>query len=159
MARQALITLLTVVAFGILVPWYKGFAFLDPRMVAAYGLIAVLFVAPASAESFAGIPDMSTSSILSRLGVLIGLGWGVTVIVLLTGLVTLNVAYGHGVFIKPPWELFGSVLACSLMASAAVAAASAVLARSRSPIVVKTVLRLVFLAVLLAFVFASRLPD
>ena len=54
MAKQALIILFTVLAFGILVPWYKGFTFLDPRMLAAYGLLAVLFVAPASAESFAG---------------------------------------------------------------------------------------------------------
>ena len=37
MAKQALIILFTVLAFGILVPWYKGFTFLDPRMLAAYG--------------------------------------------------------------------------------------------------------------------------
>ena len=48
MAKQALVILFTVLAFGILVPWYKGFTFLDPRMLAAYGFLAVLFVAPAS---------------------------------------------------------------------------------------------------------------
>ncbi|SRR5579871_2429144 len=159
MARQALIVLITVVAFGILVPWYKGFTFLDPRMMAAYGLIAVLFVAPASAESFAGVAGIRASSILSRLAVLIGFGWGVTVLVFLTALATLNVAYGHGVLIKPSWELFGSILLCSLMASAAVGTGSAVLARRLSSNLVKTILRLLFLLVLLAFVFASRLPD
>ena len=53
MARQAVVILFTVLAFGILVPWYKGFTFLDPRVLLAYGLLALLFVAPASAESAA----------------------------------------------------------------------------------------------------------
>ena len=74
MAKQALIILFTVLAFGILVPWYKGFTFLDPRMLAAYGFLAVLFVAPASAESFAGDRDLaSTRALLGRLIALIGL--------------------------------------------------------------------------------------
>ena len=50
MARQALIILVVVVTFGILVPWYKGFAFLDPRIISAYACLALLFVAPASAD-------------------------------------------------------------------------------------------------------------
>jgi hypothetical protein len=91
MARQALIILFTVVAFGILVPWYKGFTFLDPRMIAAYGCLAILFVAPASAESFARTPtDASPSYILGRLGVLIAFGWGITVMLLLTAIATLK---------------------------------------------------------------------
>jgi hypothetical protein len=75
MAKQALVILFTVLAFGILVPWYKGFTFLDPRMVAAYGCLAVLFVAPASAEAFAGERNPASSgAILGRLVALIGFG-------------------------------------------------------------------------------------
>ncbi len=56
MARQALVILIVVIAFGILVPIYKGFAFLDPRIIAAYACLALLFVAPASAELATGEP-------------------------------------------------------------------------------------------------------
>ena len=160
MARQALIILFTVLAFGILVPWYKGFTFLDPRMIAAYGWLAMLFVAPASAEAFAGAPaSESRGATLGRLAMLIAFGWGVTVLVLLTGLATLNLAYWHGALITPPGELFVAVLLCSLAACAAVGTLSAVLARNLPARVVKNILRFTFLLVLLAFAFSARLPD
>lgn len=160
MARQALIVLLTVLGFGILVPLYKGMAFLDPRIVAAYGCIALLFVAPASAESFAGTEIVdSPRAAFSRLAFLVGFGWGVTVLVLVTAFATINVANWHGELIKPQSELFASVLVCSLAAAAAVGAASAVLARMLTASLVKGILRIVFLAVLLAFAFSQRLPD
>jgi hypothetical protein len=160
MAKQALIILFTVLAFGILVPWYKGFTFLDPRMLAAYGLLAVLFVAPASAESFAGEREVaSPRATLGRLGVLVAFGWGVTVLVLATALGTLNLAYWHGSVIAPSAKLFAGVLVCSLAAAAAVGTLSALLARTLTAGTVKTILRFSFLVILLAFAMSSRLPD
>jgi ABC-2 type transport system permease protein len=160
MARQALVILFTVLAFGILVPWYKGFTFLDPRMLAAYGCLAILFVAPASAESFAGSREItSRGAILGRLATLIGFGWGITVLVLLTGLATLNLTYWHGELIKPPGALFAAVLLCSLAACLAVGSLAALLARTLPATAVKTILRFSFLAVLLAFAFSQRMPD
>ncbi len=160
MAKQALIILFTVLAFGILVPWYKGFTFLDPRMLAAYGFLAVLFVAPAAAESFAGVPDLeSRGALLGRLLVLVGFGWGITVLVLATALATINLAYWQGSIIAPPGQLFAAILVCSLAAAAAVGTLSAVLARTFSAGVVKTILRFSFLAILLAFAASARLPD
>lgn len=160
MAKQALIILFTVLAFGILVPWYKGFTFLDPRMLAAYGLLAVLFVAPASAESFAQDKGVtSPRATLSRLGVLVGFGWGVTVLVLITALATLNLAYWHGSVIAPSAKLFAGVLVCSLTAATAVGTLSAWMASTLSARLVKTILRFSFLVILLAFAMSSRLPD
>jgi len=160
MAKQALIVLITVLAFGILVPWYKGFTFLDPRMLAAYGCIGILFVAPATAESFAALPDgLPATSTLSRLGVLIGFGWGLNVLVVVSAIATLNIAYGHGNFIAPQPELFLSIVVCSLAGSALVGALSAVLARTLSAGSVKAILRLAFLLILLAFIFSARMPD
>jgi hypothetical protein len=160
MARQALIVLATVLGFGILVPLYKGPAFLDPRIIAAYGCIALLFVAPATAESFAGTELMdSPRAALTRLAFLVGFGWGVTVLVLVTALATLNVANWHAELIKPQSELFASVLVCSLAAALAVGALSAMLARMLTASLVKGILRIAFLAVLLAFAFSQRLPD
>jgi hypothetical protein len=151
MAKQALIILVTVIAFGILVPWYKGFTFLDPRMIAAYGCLALLFVAPASAES--------SDTGLSRIVTVVAFGWGITVATMLTGLATLTVAYGHGTVPPAPFEVIAAVLVCSLTASTAVAAFSAILARRFSTSTGKAVMRLLFLLVLLAFAFSSRLPE
>ena len=160
MAKQALIILFTVLAFGILVPWYKGFTFLDPRMLAAYGLLAVLFVAPAAAESFAsGGVAASPRATLGKLMVLVAFGWGVTVLVLITALATLNLANWHGSLIVPSTQLFAGVLVCSLAASMAVGTLSALLARTLSAGVVKTILRFSFLLILLAFAMSARLPD
>jgi len=160
MAKQALIILFTVLAFGILVPWYKGFTFLDPRMLAAYGCLAVLFVAPASAEVFGSAPELvSRAAILGKLATLIAFAWGVTVLVLVTGLATLNISYWHGSLIAPPGQLLTAVIFSSLTGCAAVGTLSAVLARSLSAGMVKTILRFSFLAILLAFAGSARLPD
>jgi len=157
MARSALIVLLTVLAFGILVPWYKGVSLLDARMIAAYGLLALLFAAPAGAETSAGL--RSPREVLGRLAAIVGLGWGVTVVTLVSAMLTLSIVYGRGTLVTPPYQLCAAVLACSLAGSAAIASMSAVLARRLSASSVKAILRAMFLLALLAFAFDSRLPD
>ena len=159
MARQALFTLFLVLAFGILVPWYRGISFLDPRMIAAYTSLSILFVAPSAADSFAKESDRSASRTVGKLAMVVAYGWGIMVLVLLTALFTLNLAYGRGSLITPPRQLFWAVLAASLAASIAVGALSALLARSFSAMAVKSLLRICFLLVLAAFVFNSRMPD
>ena len=157
MARSALIVLLTVLAFGILVPWYKGVSLLDARMVVAYGLLALLFAAPASAESTRG--TTAFGEVLRKLAVIVGFGWGVTVVTMISAVLTLSIVYGHGTFLAPPVQLCAAVLCGSLTGAAAVASMSAVLARRLSAGSVKAILRALFLLALLAFVFDSRLPD
>ena len=151
MAKQSLIILVTVIAFGILVPWYKGFTMLDARMIAAYGCLALLFVAPASAES-ANIG-------FARIMTVVAFGWGVTVVTMFSALLTLTVAYGHGQLPAVPFETAGAILVCSLTASLAVAGFTALIARRFSPKAGKTLLRFLFLLVLAALAFNSRLPD
>src|SRR6202011_3949971 len=127
MARQALVILFTVLAFGIVVPWYKGFTFLDPRILLAYALLALLFVAPASAESAAAHAskqsgeNRSPARILTRIGLVVAYGWGVSVVILITALVTLNLANWRGTVLAPPAPFFSAVLLFSLTASFAVA--------------------------------------
>ena len=158
MARQALIILVVVVTFGILVPWYKGFAFLDPRIISAYACLALLFVAPASAEVAAlQRSETSPTELLSRIGVVVAYGWTVTVVILISALVTLNLTNWRGVLITPPWGLCAALLVFSLAGSAAVATASAVLARYLTAAGVKSILRGLFLLVLMVLVFSSRL--
>jgi hypothetical protein len=160
MGRQAVVHILIVVAFGILVPWYKGFAILDPRMILAYACLAVLFVAPASAESAAARRQDDARAALGRIAVVVAYGWGMTLLILLTAFVTLNLTNWRGAVITPPVMLCSAAFLFSLTASILVAALSAVLARRFTAASVKTILRLGFLLVLLAFAFSSRfLPE
>lgn len=158
MARQALIILLVVATFGILVPLYKGFALLDPRIISAYASLALLFVAPATAELAAKQPPATPPAVLlARIGVVVLYGWALTVLILFTALVTLNLLHWRGVLIVPPWGLSTALLVFSLAGSIAVATASALLARHFSAAGVKSILRAVFLLVLLVLAFSSRL--
>jgi hypothetical protein len=156
MARQAVVILFTVLAFGILVPWYKGFTFLDPRILLAYALLALLFVAPASAES-AAAHAQSTEGVLSRTGLVVAYGWGVSVLILITGLVTVNLANWRGALIAPSAAFLSAVLVFSLTASFAVAILSGVLARRFSATGIKTILRFGFLGLLLTMALSPRL--
>jgi hypothetical protein len=160
MSRQAVVLLLIVMAFGILVPWYKGFTFLDPRMIVAYACLALLFVAPASAEAFATRDKTAPDTIaLRKMFKVVAYGWGMTVLILVSALVTINLTKWQGTVLTPPLEVCAAALLFSLSASISVAAFSAVLARYLSAGAVKMVLRAGFLMVLLAFAFRSRMPD
>ena len=155
MVRQALVVLMVVIVFGILVPIYKGFAFLDSRIIAAYACLAVLFVAPASAELGA-----ASGKILGKIAIIVAWGWGITVLILGTALVTLNLVNHRGGFAAPPLEFLAAVLTFSLSASSAIAMLAAVLARRFSPAGVKNILRAAFLILLLTLAFGSRvLPE
>ncbi len=151
MARQAVVVLIVVITFGILVPLYKGFGFLDPRIIAAYACLALLFVAPASAEA---------ASNIRRIALIVAWGWGVMLLILATAIVTVNVVNGRGGFLAPPAQFLAAVLTFSLSASTAIALLGAILARRFPPATVKNILRVAFFAVLLALAFGSRvLPE
>jgi hypothetical protein len=162
MARQAVVILVVVFAFGVLFPLYRGFGFLDPRIVAAYACLALLFVAPASAELAAahGKSGSHNAAILGRIAVIVAWGWGITVVILVTAIVTLNLVARRGGWLAPPPGFLGAVLTFSLSASIAIAILGAVLARRFSATGVKNILRIGFLAILLALIFGSRvLPE
>ncbi|MGP0074722.1 MAG: hypothetical protein ACLPWF_22650 [Bryobacteraceae bacterium] len=161
MARQALIVLAVVIAFGILVPVYKGFGFLDPRIIAAYACLALLFVAPGSAELAATQgKNAPASALLGRIAIIVAWGWGITVLILATAIVTLNVMARRGGFLTPPLDFIAAVLVFSLSAAIAIAMLGAELARRFSAAQVKNILRAGFLIILLALVFAPRfLPE
>ncbi len=155
MARQALVVLMVVIVFGILVPIYKGFAFLDSRIIAAYACLALLFVAPASAE-LGAVPG----KILGKIAIIVAWGWGITVLILGTALVTLNLVNHRGGFVVPRLEFLAAVLTFSLSASIAIAMLGVVLARRFSAAGVKNILRAAFLILLLTLALGSRvLPE
>jgi len=161
MARQALVLVAVVVIFGVLLPWYKGMTMLQPLVVVAYALMALLFVAPAASEFWlATEAPASSGSVIGRLLAIVGYGWGIAIAMLIVSLVTLNVAYRSPRLLIPPEPFFGSALVLSLTASAAVAVICALLARRFSASMAKATVRTVFLLVLLVLAFGARvMPE
>ena len=157
MARQALVILLVVIAFGILVPIYKGFGFLDPRILAAYACLALLFVAPASAELAAA---RLQCGLLGRIAIIVAWGWGDH---------GADSRHGHrdAECHDPPRRVHRAPVGIPRghscfqpERSIAVAMLGAVLARRFSAAQVKTILRTAFLVILLTLAFGSRfLPE
>jgi len=161
MARQALVLVAVVAVFGVLLPWYKGMTMLQPLVVVAYALMALLFVAPAASEFWSAIETPASSgSVIARLLAIVGYGWGVALAMLITSMVTLNVAYRSPRLLIPPEPFFASALLLSLTASVAVAVICALLSRRYSPAMAKTTVRTIFLLVLLALAFGARvMPE
>ncbi len=161
MAKQAVVILIVVVVFGVLVPLYKGFGFLDSRIVAAYACLALLFVAPASAELAAKFgKNARPVALLGKIGLIVAWGWGMSLVILATAIVTLNLADRSGSWVVPPVSFLEAILTFSLCASIAIAILGAVLTGRFSATSVKTILRTGFLAILLVMVFGSRvLPE
>jgi hypothetical protein len=161
MARQALTLLIVLLIFGVLVPWYKGFTLLQPLIVMAYAMMALLFVAPAASELWSAVAEpVSTGSVLTRIFSIIGYGWGFAMAMLAAAMVTLNLAYRSQRVLSPPWPFLASAVLISLTASGAVAVLCALLARRFSAATAKAMVRAVFLLTLFGLAFGSRLlPD
>ena len=161
-ARQALSHLSgggDVSAFS--VPWYKGFCVPGPEHPQR---LRVPGIAVRGAGERGGSreqqSEMTPATLLARIGMIVSYGWAVTVVILITALVTLNLTNRRGVLITPPWGLCAALLVFSLAGSSTVATASAVLARYFSAAGAKSILRAFFLLVLLVLAFSSRLlPD
>ncbi len=119
--------------FGVVVPWVKGIEFLDLFLLIPYALLSVFYVSPrAVAVAF------ESPISLAALGRTALQGWGIGVLILVMGFVTVNVSVGHRVL--PPLPVLlclvvVSLMACLLTAAVAVrvamGAASQEAARSR----------------------------
>ena len=157
MARQAILVLGFTILFGILVPWYRGLDFLDPVMILAYSCLALLFVAPASAEAFASDRETPSAGGTVRASVMVlAFGWGIAVLVLIAAIVTVNLTHWHGYLLAPSARLLVSAMLLSLTASVAVIGACALLSRRFSAATVKGFVRVAYLIVLAVVALGYR---
>lgn len=153
MAKQALIILAVVVVFGVLVPRYKGLDFIDPVIIIVYACISLPFVVPASAALTT--PESFTET-LTRMGLILLYGWGTSMLILISSLVTVNASHWNGRMRIPPAALLASAALLGFTASVAVISATALLARRFGPGGAKNALRTAFLALLLLWAFGFR---
>ena len=134
---------------------------LQPLVVVAYALMAVLFVAPAASEFWSSLASPAAAgAIVVRLAGIVGYGWGIALAMLTTAIVTVNLVYRSSRLLIPPEPFLASALILSLTASIAVAVLCALLARRFSATMAKSTVRTLFLLMLLGLVFGSRvLPE
>ena len=98
--------LIVVVTFGILVPWYKGFTLSRPENAERLCLSGAAVRGACCRRSFrAQQSKMSRSALLGKIGLIVVYGWAVTVLILTTAFITLNLTNRRGVLIPPPWAL------------------------------------------------------
>jgi ABC-2 type transport system permease protein len=108
--KQVLFGLLVIVpVFGIMLPWDMGRSFVEEwYLVPALSLLPMLLVINILTDSFAGERERHTleSLLATRLSdhaILFGkiltavaYGWGATIVIIVTGLITVNIAFGQG---------------------------------------------------------------
>jgi hypothetical protein len=152
---------IVVLIFGVLVPWYKGFTLLQPLIVMAYALMALLFVAPAASEFWPVLEKpVTAAAVLARLLSIVGYGWGIAMAMLAVAMVTLNLGYRSNRILSPPVPFLAAAALFSLTASWAVAVICALLARRFSANMAKASVRIVLLLALLGWAFnSSILPE
>ena len=153
--RTILINLAVIVAFGVFIPWRKGYDFLDALIVVCYALLSLLFVAPAIADFMTARPD-SARRLFSAIARAVIYSWGISVLILAMGIATVNLTHRHMVILYPPPMLLAAALFLGLVACVFVAAASAFITLLFSGAAAKTVMRIGFLALLAALLFGPR---
>jgi hypothetical protein len=158
MVRQAAFLIAAVLVFGIAVPYSKGFDFLDPIFILGYACLGVLFVTPAAAEVFSD--TLPPAGLLLKMLAIWGYGWGISVILTSTGILTVNFRQRHAGMVMPSVRLLLAALFLGATASLATIAGAALLAKRWNPKIAKTILRLGFLMLLLLLAVAFRfLPE
>ena len=130
--RRGWLSLLIVIGvFGIFLPWQFGRSWVEtPLMLVYWAWIPLFMVSSSVSDSFAGERERHTletllASRLSDRAILFGkfctavcYGWGLTIVSLLVGLVTINVVYGRGELLLYPAPIFLGAVVLSLLMSA-----------------------------------------
>ncbi len=155
MTRTLLSVGLLIALFGIGVPWFKRYDFLDPVMLAAYFCLPLVLAAPVAADAFAGSAESTSATVIAALRVTL-FGWGVGIAIIAAGLITVNAMSWHGHVLMPGASFLASCAFFSASAALTSVIAAGLLAHLSSARVAKTVLRLVFFAILIAMVLLVR---
>jgi hypothetical protein len=159
-SRALLIHAAVILVFGVFLPWNKGLAFMDPVITAAYACLGILFAAPAAAQSFAGEPPESMGGAMARILMAVLYGECMAAAMLLIGFATVYLTHWHRIIFGPELETLAWAAVLGVAGSLALAAGAVWISLRFSPIVARTVLRVVFILILVTFLYRSqRLPD
>jgi hypothetical protein len=158
--KSLVVHLLVIGAFGVFYPWRRGFDFLDAFIILAYAGLSMLFAAPAMVAAMAVEAPGSMRDLLARIVTSVAYGWGMSVILIATGLITLNAAVRPDEFLHPRWSFLAAALSFGLGTSLFLSASAALVTMLFSSTAATMFVRVVFLAVLCLVVFRDvMLPE
>jgi hypothetical protein len=156
--RSVFIYVVLLIAFGIFLPWRKGLDFFDAALLSAYACLGVVFAGPAAAQAFENRPE-SLRQALAWIAVAVGFGEAIAVAMLACGLLTVRLTSPYLPF-GPDVASLADALLLGLTASVALASLGAWAALRFSSGAARLVLRIVLLALVVAFFLKSRsLPQ
>jgi ABC-2 type transport system permease protein len=129
--------IVTLGLIGIFLPLQAGVRFLNASQLVVVAVLPMAMIAALVGDSFAGERERHTLETLlasplsdrailfGKLAAVVGYGWGIGMLSLLLGVVTVNLKYGQGKLLLFSAAaglgiVFGSLLASSLMASVGV---------------------------------------
>jgi hypothetical protein len=142
-------------AFGVAIPWRKGFDIFDPFIVFAYALIPLLYVIPAISDLLGGSSGRDFDGVRAKAVASAAYSWAILLIIYVLSIVTINLLYRLR-FLHPAWGVAGSAALFGFAVALLAAAATALLAVLFSPPAARNTMRLVVLGVLLIFVLSGR---
>lgn len=129
--RGIMLSLLpSVILFGIILPAQSGRVWVEsPLLLVLWGWLPMLPVTVVVADAFAGERERHTLETLlasplseqailcGKVGAVVGYGWGLTLIILVVALVTVNFVVADGVLLYPIMIILGGMLLSLLMAT------------------------------------------
>jgi hypothetical protein len=151
--RQLTLILAIAIAFGVLVPYFKGYGFLDRRLVIAYACLAAVFAGPTATEAFAS--DEGGTALRKMLRVWL-MSWGFATLLLILAFVTVNLTNRHVRLLVPPRAFAFAIECLGLTSSAAITALGAFLTRKFWAGRATAIFRTTFLVIIVAFFLSDR---
>jgi hypothetical protein len=157
--RTILVHVAVVAVFGVFLPGWLGFQFLDPVTIAAYSCLGVLFAAPAAAQAFADDRPQIFSDAVKRIVSAALYGEAMAIVILIAGFMTMFFTRSRALIVVD-FPSLGQAISLGLAGSLAMAAIAGLLGLALSKGASRMALRIIFLGLLLLFLFRSRwLPD
>lgn len=148
---------------GALLPWQMGRAWVEsPMSLAMWAWLPLMLMSSLIADSFAGERERHTLETLlasrltdrvilfGKMGAVVSYGWGMTLVGILLGLMTVNLAHGHGEILLYSWKFALAILGVSLL-GAWLAAGAGVLVSLRAATVRQAQQKLMIAIMLLLF--------
>ena len=156
--RVILLHLALIAIFGVLIPFSKGLAFLDPTMISAYACIGLLFAPPAAGRAFAMSRPQSMGEAARRVVKAVGYGEGMALAMLIAGVATVSVVRRR--LLLPELDVLAEAALLGLAGCAALALLAGWMTLRFSARAARFGLRAVFLLLLLLFALqGQRLPE
>ena len=162
--------IIMIAVFGVFLPLQNGATWIaSPVTMIYWAWVPLMLVTGMIADAFAGererhtletllasrLPDRAI--LLGKVAAAVAYGWGIMLVMFLCGLVTVNVAFGHGRLLLYPWTTMAAAFGGGLL-TAGLAASAGVLVSLRAATVRQAAQTLSIALMLCIFIPAFGLP-